>query len=225
MDIKTLVLALALGNLSLCAALFFFEYERKKSLSMSTWAVAKQCQAIAWCLLYFRGVLPDFLSILLGNSLLFAGMALDAGALWQAAGRGGWRRYVLPALGLSVALFAACYLFDVAPLLRSAGGSLIVAGFFLAGVAALCLKWREASMLRRFLVVSMGVLSLLIAARGVLAATVPGFDAELMQLAGFGALYLMMLTTRKRRSMLASRHFRHRAATPCLLYTSPSPRD
>jgi len=92
MDIKTLVLALALGNLSLCAALFFFEYERKKSLSMSTWAVAKQCQAVAWCLLYFRGVLPDFLSILLGNSLLFAGMALDAGALWQAAGRSGWRR-------------------------------------------------------------------------------------------------------------------------------------
>jgi diguanylate cyclase (GGDEF)-like protein len=194
MDIKTLVLALALGNLSLCAALFFFEYERKKSLSLSTWAVAKQCQAIAWCLLYFRGVLPDFLSILLGNSLLFAGMALDAGALWQAAGRGGWRRHLLPALGVAIALFAACYLFDVAPLLRSAGGSLIVAGFFLSGVAALCLKWREASMLRRFLVVSMGILSLLIAARGVLAASMPGFDAELMQLAGFGALYLMMLT-------------------------------
>ena len=187
MDIKTLVL-------SLCAALFFFEYERKKSLSLSTWAVAKQCQAIAWCLLYFRGVLPDFLSILLGNSLLFAGMALDAGALWQAAGRGGWRRHLLPALGVAIALFAACYLFDVAPLLRSAGGSLIVAGFFLSGVAALCLKWREASMLRRFLVVSMGILSLLIAARGVLAASMPGFDAELMQLAGFGALYLMMLT-------------------------------
>ena len=194
MDIKTLVLALALGNLSLCAALFFFEYERTKSLSMSTWAVAKQCQAVAWGLLYFRGVLPDFLSILLGNSLLFAGMALDAGALWQAAGRSGWRRTVLPALGGALALFATCYVFDVAPLLRSAGGSLIVAGFFLAGVAALCLKWREASMLRRFLVVSMGILSLLIAARGVLAATVPGFDAELMQLAGFGALYLMMPT-------------------------------
>ncbi|KAB8044309.1 GGDEF domain-containing protein [Janthinobacterium aquaticum] len=194
MDIKTLVLALALGNLSLCAALFFFEYERKKSLSMSTWAVAKQCQAIAWILLYFRGVLPDLLSVLLGNCLLFAGMALDAGALWQAAGRAGWRRTIMPALGAAVGLFAACYLFDVAPLLRSAGGSLIVAGFFLSGVAALCLKWNEATMLRRFLVVSMGLLSLLIALRGVLAALVDGFDAELMQLAGFGALYLMMLT-------------------------------
>lgn len=194
MDIKTLVMALALGNLSLCAALFFFEYERKKSFGMSTWAVAKQCQAIAWCLLYLRGVLPDFLSILLGSSLLFAGMALDAGALWQAAGKHGWRRRLLPALGAAIGLYALCYLFDMAPLLRNAGGSLIVAGFFLSGVAALSLQWREASMLRRFLAVAMGLLSLLIAARGVLAVFVPGFDAERMQLAGFGALYLMMLT-------------------------------
>jgi len=193
-DIQTLVLALALGNLSLCAALFFFEYERKKSFSMSTWALAKQCQAVAWCLLYFRGLLPDFFSILLGNSLLFAGMALDAGALWQAAGRSRWRRIVLPALGLAVVLFAGAWLSDVRPVLRSAGASLIVAGFFLAGVAALCLKRSEASMLRRFLVVSMGLLSLLIAARGLLAVLAPGLDGEWMQLAGFGALYLMMLT-------------------------------
>src|SRR5450830_434270 len=199
MDIQTLVLALALGNLSLCAALFFFEYERKQSLSMSTWAVAKQCQALAWCLLYFKGVLPDFLSILLANSLLFAGMALDAGALWQAAGHGRWRRIVLPALALAVALFALCYLSDVLPVLRSAGASLIIAGFFLAGVAALCLKWPEASMLRRFLVVSMGLLSLLLAARGLLSVMAPGLDGERVQPGGFGALYLstlylMMLT-------------------------------
>src|SRR5450830_968068 len=193
-DIQTLVLALALGNLSLCAALFFFEYERKKSFSMSTWALAKQCQAVAWCLLYFRGLLPDFFSILLGNSLLFAGMALDAGALWQAAGRSRWRRIVLPALGLAVVLFAGAWLSDVRPALRSAGASLVVAGFFLAGVVALCLKRSEASMLRRFLVVSMGLLSLLIAARGLLAVLAPGLDGEWMQLAGFGALYLMMLT-------------------------------
>ena len=114
MDIKTLVLALALGNLSLCAALFFFEYERKKSFAMSTWALAKQCQAIAWCLLYLRGVLPDFLSILLGNSLLFAGMALDAGALWQAAGKSGWRRRLLPALGVAVLVVTFIALLELA---------------------------------------------------------------------------------------------------------------
>jgi len=88
MDIKTLVFALAVGNLSLCAALFFFEFESRRSLSLSVWSVAKQCQAAAWILVFLRGVVPDFMSIALANALLFAGIALDAGALWQAAGRG-----------------------------------------------------------------------------------------------------------------------------------------
>lgn len=195
MDIKTLVLALALGNLSLCAALFFFEYESKKSLSMSTWAVAKQCQAAAWFLLYFRGVMPDFLSVLLGNGLLFAGMALDAGALWDGAGRSGWRRAMFAALAAALLVFAACYGFDIAPPLRSAAGSLIVSGFFGAGIAALAsgAGWSGASMLRRFLIVAMSVLTLLIAARGVLTALRPELDPGVMQAAGFGALYLMML--------------------------------
>ena len=78
MDIKTLVLALALGNLSLCAALFFFEYESRKRLSMSTWALAKQVQAVAWFLLYLRGLAPELLTVAAGNAILFAGRALDA---------------------------------------------------------------------------------------------------------------------------------------------------
>ncbi|KQW87205.1 diguanylate cyclase [Massilia sp. Root418] len=198
MDIKTLVLALALGNLSLCAALFFFEYESKKSLSLSTWAVAKQLQAAAWFLLYFRGVLPDLLTGPLANVLLFAGMALDAGALWQAAGRPGWRRWMLPALAGTSTAYLACHFLDVAPGPRAAAGFLIVSGFFLSGVAALALAWRGGSMLRRYLVVVMAGLSMLVAGRGVLAATYPeGWSwvgPLVLQGVGFGALYLMMLT-------------------------------
>ncbi|MES2263208.1 MAG: GGDEF domain-containing protein [Pseudomonadota bacterium] len=198
MDIKTLVLALALGNLSLCAALFFFEYESKKSLSISTWSVAKQLQAGAWFLLYFRGVLPDLLSGPLANVLLFCGMALDAGALWEAAGRSGWRRALLPALALAAALYLACHLFDVDPALRAAAGFLIVAGFFLSGVGALAVAWRGGSMLRRYLVVTMLALALLVAGRGVLVVTHPDgwswVSAALLQVVGFGAMYLMMMT-------------------------------
>ena len=43
-----MVFALALGNLSLCAALFFYEFEQRqqnKSLALSTWAIARQLQA------------------------------------------------------------------------------------------------------------------------------------------------------------------------------------
>ncbi|KQV84780.1 diguanylate cyclase [Massilia sp. Root351] len=198
MDIKTLVLALALGNLSLCAALFFFEYESKKSLSLSTWAVAKQLQAAAWFLLYFRGVLPDMLTGPLANLLLFAGMALDAGALWEAAGRTGWRRVLLPALAGASFVYLGCHFLEVEPGARAAAGFLIVSGFFLSGVAALAVAWRGGSMLRRYLVVTMAGLSVLVAGRGVLAATWPeGWSwvgPLVLQGVGFGALYLMMLT-------------------------------
>ncbi|WP_377701014.1 GGDEF domain-containing protein [Pseudoduganella sp. UC29_71] len=198
MDIKTLVLALALGNLSLCAALFFFEYESKKSLSLSTWAVAKQLQAAAWFLLYFRGVLPDMLTGPLANVLLFAGMALDAGALWEAAGRPGWRRLLLPALVGASFVYLACHVMEVEPGARAAAGFLIVSGFFLSGVAALAVAWRGGSMLRRYLVVTMAGLSVLVAGRGLLAATHPeGWSwvgPLVLQGVGFGALYLMMLT-------------------------------
>ena len=115
MDIKTLVLALALGNLSLCAALFFFEYESKKSLTLSTWAIAKQCQAVAWFLLYFRGVLPELLAGPLANALLLAGLAFDAGALWEAYGRTAWRKYLYPGLALCCGVLLATQVLDADP--------------------------------------------------------------------------------------------------------------
>ncbi|MEC5160433.1 diguanylate cyclase (GGDEF)-like protein [Janthinobacterium sp. CG_23.3] len=198
MDIKTLVLALALGNLSLCAGLFFFGYGRAASPGLSTWSAAKQCQAVAWLLLYFRGIIPDFLSIPVGSALLFAGVALDAGASWEAAGRGGWRRVVLPALVLAVAGFVLCYVLDMEQALRSAVGALIVAVFFLAGVAALALGWSGAGMLQRFLVVTLSALALVLGASGALPAALPDGWSWItpagMQAAGLGAFYLMMLS-------------------------------
>lgn len=197
MDIRTLALALALGNLSLCAALFFFDYERRKSPSLSTWALAKQCQAVAWLLLYFRGVLPDFLGGPLANLLLFAGVALDAGAFWDAAGRPAWRRVLLPALVLSAAAYLACQFIDSEGGLRIATGAVILGGFYLAGVAALLRAWRGGSMLCRFLSVTMGVLAVVVAARGVLTMLLPEgwswVSPAIMAGIGYGALYLLML--------------------------------
>jgi diguanylate cyclase (GGDEF)-like protein len=198
MDIKTLVLALALGNLSLCAALFFFEYESRKSLTLSTWAVAKQCQAVGWFLLYFRGVVPEWLSGPVAMAMLLAGFALDAGALWDAAGKQGWRRVLLPGLGLAIAFLLILHFVNAEPGLRVASGSLLVAAFFLSGVAALAVAWRHGSMLRRFLIVAMLVLTVVVAVRGVMTALMPEgaswISAPAMQMFGFGALYLMMLT-------------------------------
>jgi diguanylate cyclase (GGDEF)-like protein len=198
MDITTMVFALALGNLSLCAALFFFEYDSKKSLTLSTWAISKQCQAAGWLLLYFRGsgVVPDLISIPAGYTVLFAGVALEAGAMWEAADRPQWRRLMYPALGGAIAAFLASYFIDEIGM-RVVAGSLILGGFYLSGAVALGLGWKDGSMLRRFLVLALALLSLLVAARGILVLTMPqgwGWISNAMvQALSSGAFYLLML--------------------------------
>jgi diguanylate cyclase (GGDEF)-like protein len=190
-----MVLALALGNLSLCSALFFFDYDNKKSLPLSTWAVSKQLQGVAWLLLYFRGngVVPDIISIPAGCAILFAGVAVEAGALWEAAERPQWRRLTFSMLGLAIVLFLACFVIAV-PGLREVAGALILAGFYLSGAAALALGWKEGTMLRRFLVIAIAALALLVAARGLIAPQGWGWlNNTVLQALLAGALYLLML--------------------------------
>jgi len=202
MDIKTLVLALALGNLSLCAALFFYEQERRRAglaPASATWGMAKQCQAVAWALLYLRGTLPDFLTIPIANGVLFAGFALDASALWEQAGRRVWRRYLLPALGAATGVFTGAWLLELPPADRIAIGSLAIGLFSIAGAAALGRGWSAGTMLRRYLVLSTLLLALAVMARGLLTLLVPEgwgwVSPAIVQGVGIGALYLMMINS------------------------------
>jgi diguanylate cyclase (GGDEF)-like protein len=198
MDINTMVFALALGNLALCAALFFFEYDSRKSLTLSTWTTAKQCQAVAWLLLYFRasGVVPDPIALPAGYSILFVGVALEAGVLWEAADFPHWRRYMLPLLGLAIAVFVVCYFIDELGL-RPVASALILGGLYLSGAAALATGWNHGTMLRRFLVLAIALLALLVAARGILVLSMPQgwgwLSNVMMQVLSIDALFLLML--------------------------------
>ena len=203
MDIKTLVLALALGNLSLCAALFFFEQQQGSagaagSARTATWSRAKLFQAVAWTLLYLRGTLPDFLTIPFANALLFTGFALDASALWEQAGRRVWRRYLVPVLVAAIAIFVSAWLLDKPAPERIAIASVVMGFFFVAGAAALGRGWSAGTLLRRYLVVAMLVLALAVVARGLLSVALPDgwgwVSPALIQSVGIGALYLMMLS-------------------------------
>ena len=198
MDITTMVLALALGNLTLCAALFFFEYDQTKAAGLSTWTISKQCQAAAWLLLYFRGsgVVPDPISIPAGYAVLFVGVALEAGALWEGAGHPGWRRLTYPLLALAILAFLACYVIDEIGL-RVVAAALILGLCYLSGAAALATGWRGATMLRRFLVIAFTVLALLVAARGLLVLLMPDgwgwLPNSMLQALSSSAFYLLML--------------------------------
>ena len=204
MDIKTLVLALALGNLSLCASLFFFEQQHGVGAGVSgqvrtaTWSRAKLFQAVAWTLLYLRGTLPDFLTIPFANALLFTGFALDASALWEQAGRREWRRYLVPVLVAAITIFVSAWLLDKPASERIAITSVVMGFFFVAGAAALGRGWSAGTMLRRYLVVVMLVLALAVVARGLLSLALPDgwgwVSPALIQGVGIAALYLMMLS-------------------------------
>jgi diguanylate cyclase (GGDEF)-like protein len=201
-DINTMVLALALGNISLCAALFFYDFSVRKPPALATWSAGRQCQAVAWLLLCLRaaGIAPDVLALPLGYALLFTGVALEGGALWQAAERTHWRRPTYLALGLAIGVFLVCYWIDAridATALRVVACALMLGAFYLVCAAALASGWRSASMLRRFLAVAVAVLALAVASRGAITLVMPGgwgwLSNTIVQSVSSAALFLLML--------------------------------
>jgi diguanylate cyclase (GGDEF)-like protein len=202
MDSTTIVLALALGNLAICAALFFSEPRLDngggRPAALSTWGWSRQMQAAGWLLLAIgaSGVVPEHLALPAAYALVFAGVAWEAGALWERVGRRRWRSVTTPALVLAIAVFLLCYWVDEIGL-RALASSLILGGFYLSAAAALARGWGEASMLRRFLALATALLALVVGARGVLVLLAPSawgwMSSEVLRQLYSGALYLLML--------------------------------
>jgi diguanylate cyclase (GGDEF)-like protein len=202
MDSTTIVLALALGNLAMCAALFFSDQRHEAASgrfeALSTWGWSRQMQAAGWLLLAIGGVnvVPERLALPFAYALVIAGVAWEAGALWERGGSRRWRSATTPALALALAAFLLCYWVDEIGL-RALAASLILAAFYLSAAAALARGWAEASMLRRFLALATALLALVVGARGALVLLAPAgwgwMSNELLRQLYSGALYLLML--------------------------------
>jgi len=205
MDSTTIILALALGNLAICAALFFFEQPHQdgggvgsRTAALTTWGWSRQMQGAGWLLLAIGGanIVPERLALPVAYALVIAGVAWEAGALWERAGGRRWRRIATPALVLAVCTFLLCYWIDEIGL-RALAASLILAAFYLSGAAALARGWRQASMLRRFLALATALLALVVGVRGALVLLAPSgwgwMSNELLRQLYSGALYLLML--------------------------------
>jgi len=198
LDATTMVLVLALGNLALCALLTFFDHAPVRPAALSAWALSKQVQAGAWTLLALgaAGVVPEPLALPGGYALLFAGVAIEAGASWEEARRDGWRRPTLLAGAVAILVFFVCYLIDEQGL-RSVAASLLLGALYLNVAAAVGAGWREASLLQRFLALVTAVLALVVAARGLSVLLLPGgwrwLSSELLRQLSSAALYLLML--------------------------------
>lgn len=198
MDATTMILALALGNLALCAVLYCFTDRHGVTLGLSPWGGARQAQAVAWGVLYLGtlGVLPDALAMQGGYALLIAGVGWEAGAQWEAAGRLRWRRVAVPLIAAALAIFVACSIIDMAGL-RTVALALLLGSLYLAGAAALLRDWRRASALQRMLALATLVLALAIAARGLMVLFAPGgwswLNNKLLRQMAPVAFYLLAL--------------------------------
>ena len=198
LDATTMVMVLALGNLALCAVLTFYDHGPARPPALAAWALSKQVQAGAWTLLALGGfgVVPEALALPGGYALLFAGVAVEAGAAWETNGREGWRRPMMVAAALAILAFFVCYLIDEQGL-RSVAASLLLGGFYLLGAIALASSWRQASLLQRFLALLTAVLALVVALRGLTVLALPGgwrwLSSELLRQLSSAALYLLML--------------------------------
>ena len=198
LDASTMVLVLALGNLALVALLTFFEHGAVRSQALAAWSLSKQIQGGAWLLLALgaTSVVPPAIAVPGGYALLLAGVAVEAGASWEAAGREGWRRPTLVLGGLAVLAFFICYLIDEEGL-RGVAASLLLGAFYLSGAVALASRWMDSSLLQRFLALVTAVLALVVAARGMFVLLLSGgwgwLTNEMLGQLFSAALYLLML--------------------------------
>lgn len=80
-DIPTVLLFLFWGNIITAALLAVYSSDFISNPTNRQFLVAKLLQGIAWFLLALRGKIPDILSAHVGNSILLAGLALEALAL------------------------------------------------------------------------------------------------------------------------------------------------
>ena len=192
-----MVLALALGNLALCATLFFAEHAPGRE-ALSTWGRARLYQAAGWLLLAIAGtgVVPEGLALPVSYALLFAGVAWESGALWERAGKPRWRRVMAPVLGVAIAAFLLCWLIDETGL-RAVAASLVLGALYLSAAAALARGWAAQSLLQRFLALAFGVLALAVGARGALVLLAPAgwgwMNNEFLRQLHGAALYLLAL--------------------------------
>jgi diguanylate cyclase (GGDEF)-like protein len=198
MDSTTMVLVLALGNLVLCSALFFFDYGAVRLPALASWGLSKQVQAASWILLALGGarVVPEPLALPGAWALLIAGVALESASLWETAHRRRLVRAIVPLAAGAVLVFLASYWIDANGLGKLAA-ALILGAFYLLGAAAFARGWREASMLQRALAVVTAVLALSVAARGILVLVMPDgwrwLSHDLLRQLSTIAFYLLML--------------------------------
>ncbi len=195
MDIKTVILTLAIGSFVFGAILALFQYGKEPALRIPFWVTAKFMQGAGSLLLYFRDTTPDFMSVLVANSLLLGGCAYESWAIFHITGR----RVSRPLhVGSAVGTVVVCaVMLFLNPPNRIAVSFSMHTLFYTLPAWALLRHGGETSLLRRGLGCSFCLLAIIFGIRAVWALVEPAqshllFGVLIYQVM-LPAVYCMML--------------------------------
>ncbi len=196
MDIRTAILALAVGNCVFGVILILFQARGERLPSNSYWMAAKFLQSAGWVLLFFRGSLPDFFDMTLANTTLIAGFAYECWAMYWISGKS--VKMSMEGSSLLVIVLCCAILPFLAPSMREVLVSFLSGVFFILSGRALLSASGPRSPLRMYVGWSVWLLAGVIIGRGFVALAVTEeislFSNHIVQIITFAALYYTMLT-------------------------------
>ncbi len=198
LDMKTIFISLVFGHIFTVILINAYRKHTVPDRSVNAFFLSKLIQAIAWALLIVRGVVPELLSIVLANTLLFVGAALETSALLmlQQVFSKRLKRLYLIGTVICIAGFALIYGLSVSEGARIVYASVATAIFLFYPVYYMTTD-RAASTLKRLMGILYGIvaLSLLLRAGAAiqLGDQVGLFTQGMYQSFSFIALYLIMI--------------------------------
>lgn len=174
-DIKTALLCLGLASIlfSLMLSLSAGDSGSKGTISILTWA--RLAQGVAFLLFSCRGEIPDLISKNVGNSILFAGLALECAAVWSFVTRARLKHILFPVLPILILILNAGMMADASEEVKTAAASFIVA-ILMAVFSAVFFRYRNnESRLALIIAVVDAIIAVVNIARGTTALLSPDF--------------------------------------------------
>ncbi len=169
MDVKTIFLQLAMGNIILTILFMSFPKVNNKKAEW-LWIFAKLCETIAYSIFLHMVVSKDsrVVIVLGGNFLLYWGFAFEAAALWEYRKHKSWFRFIIPALILAVGIRSYAEILGLPANLKITISSYIVGIFFVVATVPFIPQKREARGLSLVIIITNSIPTLANFMRGTM---------------------------------------------------------
>lgn len=171
MDVRTIILMLAIGSFVFGLLLVIFQYHKESSEWIPIWIAAKFLQGLGSLILYFRVPSPEFMTVFTANNLVLLGCAYEGWAVFYITGRVVNRRLQHCVAVSIVILFS--FMFLLKPSIRLVVIFSLHTIFYFLPAWALLRHNGQKSLLRSFLGLSFLLLSILFLTRTLWVLLVP----------------------------------------------------